>query len=299
MPVNYRRVKCRSILHHFDKNFLPFNWGANPYRGCEHSCPYCFARYTHSYLGYNSGRDFERIMHVKDNAARVLNRELSNRRWKREIVNLGSVCDPYQPAEKKFEITGQMLKVFAKHKNPLYIGTKSNLILRDIDLLSNYAKNAVLRVNLTVTSLDKEITDVFEPRAPPTKDRLEVIYQLTKAGLTVHVLFMPIFPFITDDDESLKDVVEAVTAVGAKQIIPGVMILRKSCRRRFLAVIEKKYPELLPKYFELYRQRSYASKKYVNKISKSVKIKIKKHGPRSNQPSSNERQLKIEEYVTA
>jgi DNA repair photolyase len=101
MLIHYESVECKSFLHHFNKKFLPFSWGANPYRGCEHSCPYCFARYTHEYLGYNSDMDFDNKILVKVNAADVLEKELSSPKWKDDIVNLGSVCDPYQPAEKK------------------------------------------------------------------------------------------------------------------------------------------------------------------------------------------------------
>lgn len=297
MPVRYQTVKCKSFLHHFDKKFLPFSWGANPYRGCEHSCPYCFARYTHEYLGYNSGRDFESIILVKVNAAEVLEKELSRPRWKREIVNLGSVCDPYQPAEKKYEITRQVLKVFWKHKNPLFIGTKSNLILRDLDILSEMAKQMILLVNFTITTLDEDIRCKIEPRAASTKERLDAVKQLSDAGVTVGILFMPIFPYLTDDFQSINSVVKAVSDAGAKGMIPGVLNLRASCRNRVLSLIKEEFPDLLPKYLALYR-KAYAPKNYTKKIYRTVKNARRKWGLKKfEMPTPQKKQTKLGKWT--
>lgn len=261
MSVYYQPVECKSFLHHFNKKFLPFNWGANPYRGCEHSCPYCFARYTHEYLGYNSDTEFDNKILVKVNAADVLEKELSRPGWKREAVNLGSVCDPYQPAEKKFKITRQVLEVFAKHNNPLFVGTKSNLILRDLDLLLDMAKRTALIVYITITTLDDNIRSKIEPRAASTEERLDVVKQLSDVGVTVGVLFMPIFPYLTDGRDSINGVVKAVSDAGAKDMVPGVLDLRASCRNCVLSLIEEEFPDLLPKYLALYKT-AYAPKDF-------------------------------------
>ena len=297
MSVHYQPVKCKSFLHHFDKKFLPFSWGANPYRGCEHSCPYCFARYTHEYLGYNSGVDFDTKILVKANAAEVLEKELSSPRWKGDIVNLGSVCDPYQPAEKKFKITQQVLEIFAKHKNPLFVGTKSNLILRDIDLLSEMAKRTTLIVYITITTLDETIRRKIEPRAASTEERLDAVKQLSDAGVTVGILFMPIFPYLTDDFENINGVVKAVSDCGAKDLVPGVLDLRASCRNRVLSFIEAEFPELLPKYLALYR-KAYAPKDYVGKIYRAVETARRRCGlKRFEMPVLREKQTKLEVWV--
>ena len=297
MSVHYQPVKCKSFLHHFDKKFLPFSWGANPYRGCEHSCPYCFARYTHEYLGYNSGVDFDTKILVKANAAEVLEKELSSPRWKGDIVNLGSVCDPYQPAEKKFKITQQVLEIFAKHKNPLFVGTKSNLILRDIDLLSEMAKRTTLIVYITITTLDETIRRKIEPRAASTEERLDAVKQLSDAGVTVGILFMPIFPYLTDDFENINGVVKAVSDAGAKDLVPGVLDLRASCRNRVLSFIEEEFPELLPKYLALYR-KAYAPKDYVGKIYRAVETARRKCGfKKFEMPVLREKQTKLEAWV--
>jgi len=293
--VRYQPVECKSFLHHFDKKFLPFNWGANPYRGCEHSCPYCFARYTHEYLGYNSGKEFDNRILVKVNAAEVLEKELSRPRWTREVVNLGSVCDPYQPAEKKFKITRQVLKVFAKHRNPLFIGTKSNLVLRDIDVLSETAKHTTLIVYFTITTLDGNVRRKIEPRAVSTEERLTAVKQLSNAGVTVGILFMPIFPYLTDDFENINGVVKAVSDCGAKDIVSGVLDLRASCRNRILTFIKEEFPDLLPKYLALYKNAQ-APKDYTGKIYRAVETARRRCGLKKFEmriPKEKQTKLKV------
>nr|CBH37495.1 conserved hypothetical protein, radical SAM superfamily [uncultured archaeon] len=294
MSVYYQPVECKSFLHHFNKKFLPFRWGANPYRGFEHSCPYCFARYTHEYLGYNSDTEFDNKILVKVNAADVLEKELSRPGWKREAVNLGSVCDPYQPAEKKFKITREVLEVFAKHNNPLFVGTKSNLILRDLDILSKMATRTILLVNVTISTLDDNIRSKIEPRAATIDERLNAVKQLSDAGVTVGILFMPIFPYLTDDSDSINGVVKAVSDAGAKDMVPGVLDLRASCRNRVLSLIKEEFPDLLPKYLALYKT-AYAPKDYTGKIYRAVEIARRSCGfKKFEMPVLTEKQTRLE-----
>lgn len=267
--VTYQQVKCKSFLHFFAKSGIGCNWGANPYRGCEHSCPYCFARYTHEYLGYNTGNDFDTRIHVKVNAAEVLDKELSNPRWLGSPVMIGSVCDPYQPAEKEFQITRSLLEVCLKHKNPVYIGTKSNLILRDLDLLSEISKVASVEAGLTITTLNEEIRSKIEPRASPSEKRLEAIQHLTAAGVHVGVLFMPIFPYLTDTESNICGVVSSSKSRGASWLVPGVLHLRSACRPRVLRLIRDEFPNLFTNYLRLYR-KAYAPKDYCAEVYKRV-----------------------------
>ncbi|MCK4730716.1 MAG: radical SAM protein [Candidatus Aenigmarchaeota archaeon] len=276
MQPDYQSIECKSFLHKISNKFLPFNWGANPYRGCEHSCPYCFARYTHEYLGYNKDAEFDNKILVKMNAAEVLEKELSRKTWKNESVNLGSVCDPYQPAEKKFEITKQVLKVFAKHRTPLFVCTKSSLILRDIDLLSEMAKTSNLMVNITLTTLDENICKKIEPRASSADERLDAIKQLSDAGVTIGVLFMPIFPYLTDSVESINQTTKAVRDAGANDLIPGILGLKSSCKDRVLSMIKKEYPILYSRYLTLYK-KAYAPKDYTKRIYKIIEIARRKY----------------------
>ena len=121
MSAKYVPMECKTLLHSFRKRFLPYRWGVNPYRGCEHSCPYCFARYTHAYLEHNSEKDFESLIYVKTNAPAVLEKELAVNKNKGEVVAIGTVCDPYQPAEKEFQITQHLLEIFAKYKSISFV----------------------------------------------------------------------------------------------------------------------------------------------------------------------------------
>lgn len=298
MPVQYQPIECKSFLHHFKNTRLPFSWGANPYRGCEHSCPYCFARYTHTYLGYDSGAEFDNRILVKMNAAEVLEKELSSPRMKNEAVILGSVCDPYQPGELKFEITRQVLSVFAKHRTRLFIGTKSNLILRDIDLLSEIAEESeLLCVNVTITTLNETIRSKIEPGAATTAERLDSVKQLSDAGVTVGILFMPIFPYLTDDPEEIDRVVEAVCDCGAKIVIPGVLNLRASCRDRVLSLIEGEYFDLLPEYLSLYKT-AYAPNSYTRKIYQAVGAAQRRYGLNEFElPVRKEKQTTLEKWA--
>lgn len=231
---------------------------------------------------------------MKVNAADVLEKELSRPGWRREAVNLGSVCDPYQQAEKKFKITRQVLEVFAKHNNPLFVGTRSNLILRDIDLLSVMAKRTTLIVYFTITTLDDNIRSKIEPRAAKTEERLDAVKQLSDAGVTVGILFMPIFPYLTDDSDSINGVVKAVSDAGAKDLVPGVLDLRASCRRRVLSLVKEEFPDLLPKYFALYKT-AYAPKDYVWKIYRAVETARRKCGfKKFEMPVRREKQTRLE-----
>jgi len=226
-----------------------------------------------------------------------LEKELSRPGWKQEVINLGSVCDPYQPAEKKFKITQQVLKVFAKHKNPLFIGTKSNLVLRDTDLLSEMAKRAMVHVNFTITTLDENIRRKIEPRAPSTEERLGAVKQLSDAGVMVDILFTPIFPYLTDDFRNINGVVKAVSDAGAGYIIPGVLNLGASCRKRVLSFIREEFPKLLPKYLSLYK-KAYAPKDYTGKIYRTVETARRRWGLKKFERSILEKgQTKLEMWT--
>ncbi len=296
--VSYKKVKCKSFLHHFNKQFLPFNWGANPYRGCEHSCPYCFARYTHEYLGYNQGGDFDTTILVKVNAAEVLDKELSRKNWRKWLVSIGTVCDPYQPAEKEFRITRSILEVFSNHKNPILLTTKSHLILRDLDLLSEMAKKTSVSVNFTITTLSESVREKTEPRASPTSNRLQAMRHLADAGVSVGALYMPIFPYITDSHQEIEDVVSAIANAGARWIIPGVLHMRSSCRSRVFRLIKQHFPQHFEKYRELYK-KSYAPKEFTRPLYRAFGIAYRRNGfrPQAHQKVFQKKPLTLDRWM--
>ncbi|MBD3189524.1 MAG: radical SAM protein [Candidatus Heimdallarchaeota archaeon] len=269
LKISYIEQDCKTLLHKIASPRLPFKWGINPYRGCLHSCIYCFARYTHSYLDLDPSQDFETTIFVKTNAPQVLRKELSRPSWKKELINLGSVCDPYQPAEENYQITRQLLKELARFRTPVTIATKSDLIVRDVTLLSEMAKESYLDVVLSISSINEDIRKELEPRAPTTEQRLEAIQILRENGIKTGVLMMPIAPYLNDSSEVLDRLFQALSTAGVNFVIPGILYLPRLTKPRFFDFLEKNHPELLEKYRTLYRGRS-APKWYRKKMYKQL-----------------------------
>ena len=192
---------------------VPFDRSINPYRGCEHGCIYCFARPTHSYQGLSAGLDFETRLFSKPNAAAVLEAELRKPAYICKTLQLGANTDPYQPIERKLEITRSILKVLAAFNHPVTITTKSDLILRDLDILAPMAAKGLLGVGLSVTTLDNALSRSMEPRAPLPKKRLATIRHLSAAGVPVRVMFAPVIPALNDWE--MERVLEAAAEHGA------------------------------------------------------------------------------------
>src|SRR5271166_5238367 len=196
--VEYFTLPARSLLNRCTSSRVPFKWTINPYRGCEFACKYCYARYTHEFMEMREGVDFERKIYVKQQAAWLLRRDL--KKVKRgEQIALGTATDPYQPAEKRYEVTRGILEELAMHQGlELGIVTKSDLIVRDIDVLRRVAEHNSLYVNLTITTLETNLARILEPRAPRPDLRMEAVRQLSAGGVSVGVICAPVLPGITD-----------------------------------------------------------------------------------------------------
>jgi DNA repair photolyase len=199
-PTQYFRDGTKSIITRNTSPDVGFETSLNPYRGCEHGCIYCYARPTHEYLGFSAGLDFESKIMVKMNAPELLRTELESPRWQPQTLVMSGVTDPYQPVEKKLQITRGCLEVLAKFKNPVAIITKNRLVTRDIDLLCELAKYNAVAVNLSVTSLDPNLQRVLEPRTSSPKARLDAIRQLRSAGIPTGVMVAPVIPGLTDHE---------------------------------------------------------------------------------------------------
>ena len=208
--TEYFRDDTKSIITRNNSPDVGFETSINPYRGCEHGCIYCYARPSHEYLGFSAGLDFESKIMVKTNAPELLEAELASPRWKPQVIVMSGVTDPYQPVERRLEITRGCLRVLAKFRNPVAIITKNRLVTRDIDLLGELAANHAAAVNVSVTSLDANLQRVLEPRTSPPNARLETIARLRSAGIPVGVMVAPIIPGLTDHE------VPAILAACAK-----------------------------------------------------------------------------------
>ena len=190
----------RSIIAYNDSPDVGFEASINPYRGCEHGCVYCYARPTHEYLGFSSGLDFETKIMVKEDAPELLRKELSDPKWKPQIVALSGNTDCYQPVEKKKQLTRRCLEVFLEFRNPVVIVTKNHLVTRDLDILSELARYHCVGVTLSLTTLDAKLASLMEPRASHPARRLAAIKALSQAGIPVGYLQAPMIPGLTDSE---------------------------------------------------------------------------------------------------
>jgi DNA repair photolyase len=214
--------RARSVITSNDSPDVGFDVSINPYRGCSHGCVYCFARPTHSYLGLSPGLDFETKLFYKADAVSILQAELAKPKYVCKTIALGINTDGYQPLEKRLEVTRGILGVLERCRHPVTIVTKSALIVRDIDLLSSLAKDHLVSVMVSVTSLSNDIKRTLEPRTASPIARLRVIEQLTQAGVPVGVLVAPVIPAITDHE--IEDILAAAKAAGASRA--GYVLLR-------------------------------------------------------------------------
>ena len=206
----------RSIIAHNQSPDIPFDQSINPYRGCEHGCIYCYARPTHAYLGLSPGLDFETRLFAKPDAAALLERELRKRSYKPEVLALGTVTDPYQPIERRYRVTRQVLKVLSDFNNPVGITTKSARVLDDLEILADMAQRNLAMVSMSVTTLDRDLARKLEPRASTPANRLDAIRQLTAAGVPVAVSVAPIIPALTDHE--IERIIEVAAEAGAKAV---------------------------------------------------------------------------------
>ena len=218
----YYRDFTRTIIAHNDSPDVGFESSVNPYRGCEHGCIYCYARPTHEFLGFSAGLDFESRIMVKEDAPELLAKELSSPRWKPQTLVMSGVTDPYQPVERRLQITRRCLEVLARFRNPVAIITKNQLVTRDLDLLGELAVHRAAAVNISVTSLDPKLQRVLEPRTSTPRARLEAIAQLRKAGVPVGVMVAPIIPGLTDHEAPA--ILQACADAGAQ--FAGYIVVR-------------------------------------------------------------------------
>jgi DNA repair photolyase len=216
------RDTTRTIIARNTSPDISFDRSINPYRGCEHGCIYCFARPTHAYLGFSPGTDFETQILVKPNAAELLAKELSAKSYSPRTIAMGTNTDPYQPTEKKLRITRSILEVLRDFNHPVGIVTKSALVARDIDILGPMAEQGLAKVAISVTTLDRKLARVMEPRASTPPRRLQAIKALREAGIPTGVMFAPVIPALNDDE--LESVLEAGRDMGA--LSAGYVLLR-------------------------------------------------------------------------
>ncbi|HEV3253665.1 MAG TPA: radical SAM protein, partial [Candidatus Acidoferrales bacterium] len=265
--TEYFLLPVRSILNRCDSERVPFRWTVNPYRGCEFGCRYCYARYTHEYMELDGG-EFESKIYAKQNAGEIVERELGTEKIWGEHIAIGTATDPYQPAERAFGATRAILERMAEREGlSLSITTKSNQIVRDLDVLQRISARSSLFVNITVTTLRTRLARLLEPRAPRPDLRLAAVRELRAAGIATGVNAMPVLPGLTDSPEDLDALARAVRDADALWLAGSVLFLMPSSLKEFLPFIEQKFPRLARRYHEWYGRAGHAPESYRKEMS--------------------------------
>jgi DNA repair photolyase len=258
MGINFHEVRARSALNHVAGGGFGFSWTINHYRGCTHACKFCFARRTHTYLGFDAGRDFEREIVVKVNVPELLRAELARPSWKRELVALGTNTDPYQWVESRYRMMPEILEALEAADTPVSVLTKSPLVMRDVEIYERIARKGLpVSVNLSVPTLDEDAWRATEPHTPSPAARLDAVAELRRRGIDSGVLIAPLMPGINDSPEQVRPIVERAKKADATFLGGVALHLRDEVKDVFFAWLEEKRPDLLPRYEALYRGRAY------------------------------------------
>ena len=239
--TKFTMIKSTSILNKVDSPDVGMSWSLNPYQGCEHGCIYCYARNTHNYLGLSAGLDFETKIMVKKNAPLILEKRIKSKKWKALPIMLSGNTDCYQPAEQKFKITRNILEVLWRYRHPVGIITKNSLIKRDMDLLIKLSRHNLLRVAISLTTLDDKLRSILEPRTSTVATKLDTIQSLSDAGIPVSVMMAPIIPGLNDIE--IFRLVKEVADRGAKAAHYTIVRLNGDVQLLFKDWLQKTYPD--------------------------------------------------------
>jgi DNA repair photolyase len=241
IATEVRPEPARTIISRNDSPDIPFEQSINPYRGCEHGCVYCYARPSHAYMDLSPGIDFETKIFYKADAGRLLERELARPGYVPKQITLGANTDPYQPLERRLRVTRSVLEVLERTRHPVSIVTKGALIARDLDLLGSLARDGLVNVLVSVTTLDVELKRMLEPRAASPAARLRAVRELTAAGVPTGVLVAPIIPAVNDSE--IERIIEAVAAAGAMSAGYVLLRLPHELKQLFREWLEEHLPD--------------------------------------------------------
>ena len=269
--VEYFTLPSKSLLNRcVSKRAMLFEWTINPYRGCEFGCRYCYARYTHEFMEMRDGMEFEQKIYVKQHASNLLRHELRRVKPHKSIA-LGTATDPYQPAERRYEVTRGILEEFSRHRGyELGIVTKSNLVTRDLELLQQVAQANKLSVHITVTTLDVQLARILEPRAPRPDLRLEAVRALSKAGLRVGISCSPVVPGITDAPKDLESLIQSAADCGADYVFANPLFLKPCSAAVFLPFLQENFPHLADTYRKRYQDRAFLPPAYGKRLAELI-----------------------------
>jgi len=276
--LTFHEIVCKSALNKVpNASKLPFKYTVNGYRGCSHACRYCFARPTHEYLDFDSGRDFDTQVVVKTNVVEVLRRELARPSWTRETVALGTNTDPYQRAEGRYALMPGIIGALAHSGTPFSILTKGTLLRRDLALIVDAANSVEVSVAVSLAVGDPDLHADLEPGTPSPRARLELIRAISDAGLNCHVMIAPVLPMMTDSVEHLDVLLGRVASAGAASATVFGLHLRGSTRGWFMDWLAQSRPDLVGQYRQLYGRGAYLPKSYRDELRERAAPLLARH----------------------
>lgn len=259
--ISYKEMIVQSALTEL-KRKIPYGWDLNIYRGCQHGCQYCYAMYSHNYLG---SEEFFKDIYIKTNIVDELEKQLKADSWKREVINIGGVTDSYQPAEEKYKIMPEILKLLIKYKNPAIISTKSTLVLRDFELIDELSHITYINIAETITTIDENVREKIEPGSASSEDRFKVLKEFRKTNASIGLHLMPIIPLITDSESNFDGLFSRAMGCGVDYVLPGTLYLRGRTRKHFLEFMKRDFPDIYNEFIGLYKTGG-ADKEYKNRL---------------------------------
>lgn len=276
--MEYREINCKNACNRNNKKFLPYKWDLNIYRGCSHQCNYCYALYSHKYLG---STDFFNEIYAKSNIIEKLGEKLSKSSWKKEIIAIGTVSDSYQLIEEKLKIMPKILDLFIKYKNPAIISTKSDLVIRDLDLIKKLSEVTYVNIAGSITTCDEYLKSTIEPNTKPIKNRIAMLKEIkekTDASVAIHGT---VVPYITDSYENLEAIFKAGNYVDIDYILVNPINLYGKTRNHFFKFVKENFPEK-EKNIKLLYKTGKINKEYTKTLYKKVSELKRKYGISSN-----------------
>jgi len=276
--ANYKEITCTVACNNL-KRKIPYGWDLNIYRGCEHGCKYCFAIYSHKYIADGNEQYFSDI-YVKTNIVEQLEKQLRSSSWKQEVVNIGGVTDSYQPAEEQYRLMPDILRLMIKYRTPCIISTKSDLVLRDYELIDELSRITYVNVAATITCMDENIRKKIEPGGVSSTKRFAMLKEFAKTNASTGLHFMPIIPYLTDTRENVEGLYANARECNVGYVLPGVMYLRGKTRNVFFDFIENEFPTLYGPLKNLYRKGGAGAdyKENLYKMVNELKVKYELSG---------------------
>jgi DNA repair photolyase len=277
--VVYRELRARNLLNRSISARMPFRWTVNPYRGCAMGCRYCYATYTHEFMGMTTPEQFHSLVYVKKGHEAETAVQLARLVRRGELIAVGAATDPYQPGEAEQKVTRRFLEQVARHRGArLGITTKGALILRDIELLQQIHRRSSLSIHVSLISPHADLVRRLDPWAPAPEVRLEVMRRLVEAGLEVWLALAPVLPAITDDERDLDELLGKVAAAGVRRLFWNMLFLRSPTREKYLRWLAAEFPRLKEAYENAYRVRVYLKGPYRDRIGERIRKLEEKHG---------------------